>query len=188
MDMRLRDLARALALLVALLAIGQGAEACECSTTPDAASALSRDDAVFRGRVSSVRDRLGPARRTWYWVKGWFSNRPLHDDSEGYLACCGLEATLDVTGSWKGVSKQQVQVVTGRGAGDCGFVFERGVEYLVYARKLSSGDLATDICTRTKPLARAAEDLTILGDGKADDRQTGSPNGVHGQSRRTTGL
>lgn len=37
-----------------------------------------------------------------------------------------------------------------------------GESYLVYAHRSSTGQLSTSICTRTRPLAAAAEDLTYL--------------------------
>jgi hypothetical protein len=50
--------------------------------------------------------------------------------------------------SWKNEFKDAVSITTGRGGGDCGYEFEVGKKYLVYA----DGDknkLSTNICTRT---------------------------------------
>jgi len=50
--------------------------------------------------------------------------------------------------SWKNEFKDAVVIKTGRGGGDCGYEFEVGKKYLVYA----DGDknkLRTNICTRT---------------------------------------
>ncbi len=50
--------------------------------------------------------------------------------------------------SWKNEFKDAVVIKTGRGGGDCGYEFEVGKKYLVYA----DGDknkLSTNICTRT---------------------------------------
>ncbi len=50
--------------------------------------------------------------------------------------------------SWKNEFKDTVSITTGRGGGDCGYEFEVGKKYLVYA----DGDknkLSTNICTRT---------------------------------------
>jgi hypothetical protein len=59
-----------------------------------------------------------------------------------------------------------VIVVTGRGGGDCGYRFEVGARYLVFAYG-DDAKLETNICQRTKELAQAAEDLKLLGKGKS---------------------
>ena len=141
---------------------GHGVVACECGGAPDVQSALATGDAVFRAKVEAVHDRFGLGRRTWYRIKSWFSDQPRPLDSAGYLSCCGFEVVMQVTGSWKGAPGEREQVLTGRGQGDCGFRFQPGVEYLIYARRLPSGDLATDICSRTRPIVGAREDLAIL--------------------------
>jgi hypothetical protein len=49
------------------------------------------------------------------------------------------------------------------GGGDCGYAFQSGVDYIVYAYKNSEGHLETGICSRTRPLTQAAaEDLAYL--------------------------
>jgi hypothetical protein len=145
------------------LAAGRGAAACECGAPSDVGPALATSDAVFRATVEAVTDRFGARRRAWYWIKGWFSDDTPPADSAAYVRCCGLDATLLVTASWKGVRpSERVHVLTGRGQGDCGFDFRVGVEYLVYARRLPSGEFLTDICTRTKPAVDAKEDLATL--------------------------
>jgi hypothetical protein len=55
-----------------------------------------------------------------------------------------------------------LQVVTGAGGGDCGFGFEVGERYLVYASRRESGELTTGICSRTNLLAKAAGDVAFL--------------------------
>jgi hypothetical protein len=66
---------------------------------------------------------------------------------------------------WKGVLTTEMIVVTGRGGGDCGYRFEVGARYLIFAY---GGDtkLETNICQRTKGLEEATEDLKLLGKGK----------------------
>jgi hypothetical protein len=57
-------------------------------------------------------------------------------------------------------SKQkEIEVATGQGGGDCGYPFQVGTDYVVYARKNAEGQLETGICHRTRPLTEAAEDL-----------------------------
>ncbi len=56
----------------------------------------------------------------------------------------------------------EIEVVTGQGGGDCGYAFQTGAEYVVYAYRDSQGRLATGICSGTRPIAEAAEDLAYF--------------------------
>jgi hypothetical protein len=71
-------------------------------------------------------------------------------------------ATLDVERTFIGTARGRVQIVTGSGGGDCGYHFDRGRKYLVYAWKAPSGRYATSICSRTRPVEDADEDLRYL--------------------------
>lgn len=63
----------------------------------------------------------------------------------------------------KGVEGAEAEVVTGWGGGDCGYEFKTGASYIVYAgRDEKDGRLYTGICTRTRPLAEAGEDLSFI--------------------------
>ena len=44
----------------------------------------------------------------------------------------------------------------------CGYHFEEGQEYLVYAGK----GMSVNLCSETKPLSKADADLAVLGDGE----------------------
>ena len=62
--------------------------------------------------------------------------------------------------SWKVEFKDAISITTGRGGGDCGYNFEVGKKYLVYA----DGDknkLRTNICTRTSAF-ESNEDIAFL--------------------------
>jgi hypothetical protein len=73
--------------------------------------------------------------------------------------------------------KSTVEIVTGEGGGDCGFLFEEGKRYLVYAYPHpATGKLYTGICQRTRILSEAAEDLEYL--AKKDDPTRGA--GIEG--------
>ncbi|MET0647277.1 MAG: carboxypeptidase regulatory-like domain-containing protein, partial [Pyrinomonadaceae bacterium] len=49
------------------------------------------------------------------------------------------------------------------GGGDCGYTFEVGKQYLVYGYDSKAGGrIGTGICTRTRPLSEAADDLKFL--------------------------
>jgi len=57
---------------------------------------------------------------------------------------------------------ETIEIHTGFGFGDCGFPFEKGEEYLVYAHKYE-GKLSTGICSRTRHLTNAGDDIGELG-------------------------
>jgi hypothetical protein len=58
--------------------------------------------------------------------------------------------------------QQEIEILTGFGGGDCGFPFQTGSEYVVYAYKNSDGRLETGICSRTRPLAEAGDDVAYF--------------------------
>lgn len=68
------------------------------------------------------------------------------DSDRGYPA---LRVTFDISHSYKGAGLREVAVTTGLGGGDCGFNFEVGKQYLVFAFADSSGHLSTGICSGT---------------------------------------
>jgi hypothetical protein len=53
-------------------------------------------------------------------------------------------------------------VFTGLGDADCGYGFRLGGQYLVYAYRQKDGSLYTGICSRTRPLSEAADDLAYI--------------------------
>ncbi len=68
--------------------------------------------------------------------------------------------TFKVDEAFVGVSERIVTVTSG---GDlCGFPFSKGHEYLVYGRRLPSGEVYVSICSSTKSEKDAAEDLKYL--------------------------
>ncbi|HYG81588.1 MAG TPA: carboxypeptidase regulatory-like domain-containing protein [Pyrinomonadaceae bacterium] len=55
------------------------------------------------------------------------------------------------------------EVLTGAWGGDCGYDFEVGRKYLVYGYTIDSEKrIGTGICTRTRPLSEAGEDLDFI--------------------------
>jgi hypothetical protein len=69
-----------------------------------------------------------------------------------------------VTGVLKGEVGTTIDVSTGLGGGDCGYYFELGHEYLVYAFG-SPKALSTSICSRTKimePPSQVQEEIEEL--------------------------
>jgi hypothetical protein len=88
-----------------------------------------------------------------------FSGSVLKIDEAGYM----LKVTLKVDKAWKGMLPTELVLLTGRGGGDCGYRFEVGDSYLVYAYGENVNHLGTNICQRTVPLSSGGDDLKILG-------------------------
>jgi len=73
------------------------------------------------------------------------------------------EVKFSVEESFKGLGSTEALVFTGWGGGDCGYPFRTGQQYLVYAYKdEKDGRLGTSICSRTRQLSEAKEDLAYL--------------------------
>jgi len=84
--------------------------------------------------------------------------------------------SFDVERSYRGLTTKTAEVLSGWNS-DCGYRFQEGVRYLVYAYPHSStGRLTTSICTRTGLLSEASEDLEYL--DKKDDPAHGA--GIEG--------
>ncbi len=111
--------------------------ACSCSQTSPPAVELGLAAAVFTGVVQKVS----------------------RDAAESVV-------TLQVTGSWKGVSKAQKTVRTKADPEACGFSFEVGSSYLVYAYSRGP-DTTTTSCTRSGRMSDVGADLSALGPAAA---------------------
>jgi hypothetical protein len=64
--------------------------------------------------------------------------------------------------AYRGQATGTVIVLTGTGLGDCGFDFETGKQYLIYADAIDGVDLFTSICTGTSPMEQAGPALRFL--------------------------
>lgn len=134
----LRLAALAAALLFAVLAAPR-AFACSCTAPASPQVELENADAVFSGRVLSVE--------------------PIGDRG----AYRRLAVRFALESVWKGVPEgEEVTVTTAADGATCGYSFEPGEAYLVYAYG-DPGALSTGLCTRNDRLERAEEDLTALG-------------------------
>jgi len=114
--------------------------ACTCAPPGTPTEELQKSDAVFIGTVIDLT--------------------PVNRDQSGMFLFHKVK--LEVKSYWKGVNLGEVTVTTAAQSGMCGFAFEQGSTYLVYA--FVQGDsLLTNICTRTKRLSEAEEDVEELG-------------------------
>lgn len=130
-------------ILITLFAlIPQRAYACSCVPPAPPAEAFANAEAVFAGKVIhwSVPNSTGS------------SADPIH-------------VTFNVSTVWKGPASRILAVQTASSGASCGYGFVLPEEYLVYAYG-AGDDLEVSLCSRTRPLADAAEDLAELGAGE----------------------
>jgi len=128
---------------VFLLLLEDDASACTCLPSKGVAQEVEISSAVFSGKVIEIKR---------------------HDRTEDPLG--QVEVVFEVNKSWKGVDKRSISVFTGSNSASCGYGFKKGLTYLVYTGGSPQGQLSTSICSRTKRLNKAREDLRILGVGK----------------------
>jgi hypothetical protein len=96
--------------------------ACSCvPTNPTSNEDFQKADAVFTGQVLDVKRK----------------------ENSGMV-----EVKIAVQKYWKGNVSKQTKIMTAKDSAMCGFNFEVGKSYLVYANK-SNGKLLTTNCTRT---------------------------------------
>ncbi len=85
----------------------------------------------------------------------------------GVLNLSGRDVTqrvfrFHVDKAFRGIQAKDVEVTTGFGDADCGYGFQLGGQYLVYAYRSDANVLSTNICSRTRPASRAADDLAFI--------------------------
>lgn len=121
------------------------ANACSCvPTTPQ--QSLKNSKEVFAGKVIDIVDQSGS-----------------NPEASGYLG--GFKVTFEVSKVWKGKLEKQQVVLTSGSSASCGYNFEKGKEYLVYANGQGT-QLQTGLCSGTTLLTNAQRDLAVLGRGK----------------------
>jgi hypothetical protein len=141
-----------LSILVLALVPGRVLVACSCVTLPGGAKPaatvlLNNNDAVFLGTVVGIGDLPLPLNVTHTYV----ANRLV---------------LVRVTKSWKDVTDSHVIIATGVGGGDCGFPFEKGKEYVIFARRTEAyipAQLTTSICSETQLASGASGLVSDLG-------------------------
>lgn len=149
-------------IVVGLGLSSQAAFGCSCVAPPPGIKS-ARELAEWRTQgVSAIFEGM---------VEAAEMKSPLLEASAGDVVPADLEqstpvmlVSFSVSRSYRGVQQQHVQIETGLGGGDCGFPFETGRQYLVYAYKNDSGRLSTRICTATALLEDSQANLAYLRD------------------------
>jgi hypothetical protein len=148
-------------LIVSIMAvfIPSSAYACSCAQPAAVEAEFGRSETVFAGRaieVKELRNLNGSMMKS---------------------------ALFEIGQIWKGGPESQIIIYTGGGGGDCGYHFEEGREYLVYAYPSTmygnKERLVTIICNRTDVLAQAQADLVVLGEAKLPTQQVNLQGGLN---------
>ncbi|MFW6136423.1 MAG: hypothetical protein ACOC7N_06340 [Chloroflexota bacterium] len=130
---------------VAVTGFAGQAPACMCVPAGPPSDELERSTAVFAGKVTGVEVPSGDVMSSADPVR----------------------VTFRIYTVWKGPSRDSLTVTTARSTVSCGYEFEAGKEYLVYAYG-EEDDLEVSLCSRTRPLALAEADLAALGRGNGE--------------------
>mgnify|MGYP002400743113 CR=1 FL=1 len=139
------------------------ASACSCAVNESVAEERNRSDAVFEGTVIGRKQTKKLFNRSSADPVAW---------------------TFQVHEVWKGGVVPEITVQSAMSGASCGFEFEQGRTYLVYARDTGEGRLDVSLCSRTALSIDAAEDKAELGAGSVppqpESGQTGSRGGIGG--------
>ncbi|MCY4654264.1 MAG: hypothetical protein OXC95_14010, partial [Dehalococcoidia bacterium] len=88
--------------------------ACKCAIPGSPTDELEKSDAVFAGAVVSIRHSFDP-------------------DEGPYSPEDRTTVRFDVSAVWKGAVHEDTNITTPPTGGSCGFPFNEGEEYIVYA-------------------------------------------------------
>ncbi len=120
------------------------ASACSCLPPEPPKEALEKAEAVFVGRLVEVSEEGGGnmlARRRYQF---------------------------EVSRYWKGELGKTTTLTSAVSSAACGRSYAQDEEYLIYASvDANGGGLVDFLCSRTRTLASADEDLAVLGPGEA---------------------
>lgn len=128
-----------------LLVFADESNACSCAGDPMPCESYWKASAVFLGTVTNSTTTKTNSKPGEYD----FNNRV-------------FRFTIDK--GFRGVQGKEVEIRTGYGGGDCGYGFEIGRQYLVYAYQDDSSRLVTGICSRTRPASEAEPDFAFFRD------------------------
>src|SRR5439155_1014942 len=133
------------ALILLGTAFAVRADACSCMSSGPPCQNYFQVEAVFSGTVRSI------------------SQIDVKDDAPYDQPRRQRLVHFTVERAFRGIQGATADVTTGFGGGDCGYAFKTGERYLVYAYRLKGGSqLGTGICSRTRRLTEADEDLQFI--------------------------
>jgi hypothetical protein len=112
----------------------------------------TRSDEIFEGKVENIQLK-------WNLLDAKVGEL-IPADVEGQPPF--IQVSFETTRSYRGPQRKAVELRTGLGGGDCGFRFEVGKRYLIYALADESGELSTNICSGTALLEESQSNLAYL--------------------------
>ncbi|SDS64480.1 Tissue inhibitor of metalloproteinase [Paenibacillaceae bacterium GAS479] len=141
-----------LALLLSIIVLPSPVQACSCVAPGTTQEELVKSDVVFSGKVALIRDRFANP----------FTAPFIEDDGNPYQVRLVTEAV------WKGELGREAVVFTSVSGGSCGFPFEDGQRYLVFAHTDKKGKLVASSCSATEKLTDtgSSKRLVQLGSGQ----------------------
>jgi hypothetical protein len=123
---------RWLGLLLAGYGLVSVCQACSCVDDGSGPCGRAKSDTIFRSKVVA-----------------------------GAIRGSAVSFTFEIVESFRGVSPGRVEVTTAADEGMCGYTFQVGREYLVYAHR-DKESLYTGSCSGNQPIGQASEDLRYL--------------------------
>lgn len=121
--------------------------ACSCEAPGPPCQNAFRVDAVFAGTVRSITELP--------------DDRPPLRPNEARIPLA-VRVDFEMVTAFRGNVAPTLSIVTAGSGPACGYSFKQGERYLVYANTNREGQLVTGICSRTRPITEAAEDLRFL--------------------------
>lgn len=140
-------------------------EACSCLAAGSPCLAAGTSAAVFIGTVEDLAENANvsaPAdlnRPSTSGRNAAFSRRTREETRLPVRPYRSVRMLVLEIFSGVPAGTPQMTVLTGFGDSDCGVPFQRGVSYVVYAFRNTDGQLVASLCSRTRELSAAAEDL-----------------------------
>ncbi|MEX1014049.1 MAG: hypothetical protein WDZ80_02730 [Candidatus Paceibacterota bacterium] len=129
-------------IFVSLFALNTSSvSACSCIPPVPPTEAIEQSSAVFSGLVTNLEN----------------------DEYSRDFNPNPVIVTVEVMDVWKGIDSSEVTLETARQSATCGYNFEEGEEYLIYAHG-PNNDLSVSACSRTSLLSNAQNDIEELGD------------------------
>ena len=168
-------------LLASLLWIPTSLPACQCLLTLSACHEVALADRVFIGTVESVEpsflNRWNPSKSSSLPLRQQLAGMDLPDYYKRRLATAktsddiarlfysivaqGRRVRFKVKTTFRGEKEESLEVWTD--SGDCGYDFQEGETYLVYADEDEETDrINTSVCYRNRRLSDAGDDLAYL--------------------------
>jgi len=127
----------------ALLMLSADAWSCSCMPYPEdpaeaARKAWSQSDAIVSGKVVEQRPVAGG------------------DAPEA------IEVTIAVKRRWKGPKAATLRIRTPESSAACGYGFQTGRDYVVFAVRAADDEYTTHLCSLTRPLREASKYVSAL--------------------------